>query len=201
MALEQAAALVGNHAQELNHTHSAATFRGIALGVVAGLVPIAVPGLPEPLPLGLAGGPLLVAIVLGRLGSLGRVVWHMPEVANRACRNLGIVLFLASLGLLAGSGFAAAVATRDGVQWVAVELVITRVPPLAVGWFARAVLRMDFLRISGFLAGSMTDPPALAFANGLAGDEAPATAYATVYPLTMLLRIVIAQVLVVLYCR
>lgn len=200
-ALDRVASLVGNRPQELSHTYFAPIFLGVALGVIVGMVPIAVPGLPEPVRLGLAGGPLLVAIFLGRLGSFGRMVWHMPENANRSLRELGIALFLACVGLKAGPAFFETVMTSTGVWWLSIGLVVTMAPLLLVGWFAMTVLRMNYLPVSGLLAGSMTDPPALAFANGLAGSEGPATAYATVYPLTMLLRIVLAQVLVVLLCR
>jgi putative transport protein len=200
-ALDRVAALVGNRPQELDHTHFAPIFLGLALGVIVGMIPIALPGLPEPVRLGLAGGPLLVAILLGRLGSLGRLIWHMPQIANLSLRELGIALFLACVGLKAGPAFFDTVATTTGAWWLGLGLVITMVPLLIIGWFAMAVLRMNYLPVSGLVAGSMTDPPALAFANGMAGNEAPATAYATVYPLTMLLRIVLAQVLVVLLCR
>jgi putative transport protein len=200
-ALAQAAKAVGNRPQELNHTHFAPIFLGIALGVIVGVLPIAVPGLPEPVRLGLAGGPLLIAILVGRIGSLGRVVWHMPEVANRSIRELGITMFLACVGLKAGHAFFATVLTGTGATWFALGLLMTMVPLLTVGWFARRRLHMNFVTISGMLAGSMTDPPALAFANGIIGSEGPATAYATVYPLTMILRIVGAQILVILLCR
>jgi len=200
-ALDRVATMVGNRPQELSHTHFAPIFLGIACGVIVGMVPIAMPGLPEPVRLGLAGGPLLVAILLGRLGSLGRLIWHMPAIANLSFRELGIALFLACVGLKAGPAFFDTVMTTTGVWWLGTGLVITMVPLLIVGWFAMTVLRMNYLPVSGLLSGAMTDPPALAFANGLAGSEGPATAYATVYPLTMILRIVLAQVLVVLLCR
>ncbi len=200
-ALTQVAGVVGNQPQELTHTHFAPIFLGIALGVIVGSLPIAVIGLPEPVRLGLAGGPLLIAIVLGRIGSFGRLVWHMPAVANHSFRELGIALFLACVGLKSGPAFFATVATATGLWWAIAGLVISTVPLLLVGWFAHRVLHMNFLPISGLLSGSMTDPPALAFANSIAGSEAPATAYATVYPFTMLLRIVLAQVLVVILCR
>jgi putative transport protein len=198
-ALDHVATLVGNRPKELSHTHFAPIFLGIALGVIVGMLPIAIPGLPEPVRLGLAGGPLLIAILLGRIGSFGRLIWHMPEVANRSFRELGISLFLACVGLKAGPVFFATVMTSTGVWWLITGLII--VPLLIVGWIALTLLRMNYLPVSGLLAGSMTDPPALAFANGLAGCEVPATAYASVYPLTMLLRIVLAQVLVVWLCR
>jgi putative transport protein len=199
-ALEAAAAAVGNQARELDQTHFAAIFLGIALGAAVGLVPVAIPGLPEPLRLGLAGGPLLVAILLGRLGQFGGVVWHMPEIANRTLREFGIALFLASVGLVAGPKFFATAFTPTGGAWALLGLAITMVPLVSVGLGARFLLQMKFGRICGLLAGSMTDPPALAFATGMCGDG-PAAAYAAVYPLAMILRIVIAQVLVAALCR
>lgn len=199
-ALDRVGELLGNKPQALSHTHFAPIFMGIALGVIVGMLPIALPGLPEPVRLGLAGGPLLVAIFLGRAGSIGRLIWYMPDVANRAFREMGIALFLACVGLKAGPAFFDTVLTSTGGWWLCLGLLITMVPLLVVGLFALFVLRMNYLPLCGLVAGSMTDPPALAFASGLAGSEAPATAYATVYPLTMILRIVLAQVLVVLLC-
>jgi putative transport protein len=199
-ALQQAGAVVGNEPKAVNQTHFAPIFLGIALGVIVGSIPVALPGLPAPVQLGLAGGPLLIAILLGRLGSFRRLIWHMPDVANHSFRELGIALFLASVGLKAGPAFFATVMTSTGILWFAIGLVITVVPLVSVGWYARNILKMNFMPISGCLTGAMTDPPALAFANTIAGSEGPSAAYATVYPLTMILRIVLAQVLVVLLC-
>jgi putative transport protein len=199
-ALERAGVVVGNQAKAINQTHFAPIFLGIALGVIVGSIPIALPGLPAPVQLGLAGGPLLIAILLGRLGSFRRLIWHMPDVANHSFRELGISMFLASVGLKAGPAFFATVMTNTGLLWFAIGIVITMVPLLIIGWYARQILKMNFMPISGCLTGAMTDPPALAFANTIAGSEGPSAAYATVYPLTMILRIVLAQVLVVLLC-
>lgn len=199
-ALVRAAAAVGNSMKALNETQFVPLFVGIALGVIAGLLPVAVPGLPVPVRLGLAGGPLLLAILLSRVGHFGRLVWHMPENANLAFRELGIVLFLACVGLKAGQNFFATVFTPTGLAWVGVAVLITMVPLLVVGIIGRFALRLNFMTLSGLIAGSMTDPPALAFAGSLSKSDAPHVAYATVYPLTMLLRIVAAQVLALVLC-
>jgi len=150
---------------------------------------------PVPVRLGLAGGPLLVAILVGRLGRVGPLLWYMPVESNLAFREMGISLFLACVGLRAGEQFFATVFTSTGMLWLLAGLGITVLPLLAVGTFARAALGLDFMTLGGLLAGSVTDPPALAFAGSMARSDAPALAYATVYPLTMLLRILIAQVL------
>jgi putative transport protein len=196
--LDEAAALVGNSTKELNQTHFLPVFAGIGLGVVAGLIPIAIPGLPVPVRLGLAGGPLVAAILLSWLGRIGRVVWYMPAGANLAIRELGIVLFLACVGLKAGSRFMDTLLSQDGPIWLLAGLCITIVPLLIVGTVARVLLKMNFVVLSGLIAGSMTDPPALAFANTLMKSDAPSVSYAAVYPLTMLLRILCAQFLVLL---
>ena len=153
---------------------------------------------PHTLKLGLAGGPLLVAIVLGRIGRVGPVLWYMPGNVNVALRELGMTLFLAAVGLKAGAHLVAALASGTGPMWFGVGVVVTVVPMLIVGAIGRALLKLDYPTLSGVLAGSMTDPPALAFAQGLAGSDAPAVGYAAVYPLTMVLRIVTAQLLVLL---
>jgi putative transport protein len=196
--LDEAAAIVGNSKKELTQTHFLPVFAGIALGVIAGLVPIAMPGLPVPVRLGLAGGPLVAAIVLSWLGRIGKVVWYMPSAANLALRELGIVLFLACVGLKAGSRFMDTLLSQDGPVWLLAGLCITVIPLLVVGIAARVLLKMNFVVLSGLIAGSMTDPPALAFANTLIKSDAPSVSYAAVYPLTMLLRILCAQFLVLL---
>ena len=198
-ALAQAGALIGNQPQALNHTYFAPIFLGIALGVIAGMLPIALPGLPEPVRLGLAGGPLLIAILLGRIGSFGRLIWHMPEVANRSFRELGIALFLACVGLLSAQSFVHYAFSAQGLVWIGCALAISMIPLLIVCVVARLFFKENYTALMGLLAGSCTDPPALAFANGTAGNELPGLAYATVYPLTMLLRVVGAQIFVLLW--
>ena len=163
-----------------------------------GLYPIEVSWLPAPLRLGLAGGPLLVAILISRLGRIGPLVVHMPLNTNRALKDLGIILFLACVGLLAGENFFRTVFTSQGLSWVALGAAVTLLPLLIVGSIGRRFHKMNFMTLSGLLSGSMTDPPALAFATGMARCDSPAISYATVYPLTMILRIVLAQLIALL---
>lgn len=194
-SIERAAGELGNSVKALNETHFIPIFLGIAIGLLVGMIPLAAPGLPQPVRLGLAGGPLLLAILVSRIGNIGPLVWYIPSSANLAFRELGITLFLACVGLKAGPQFFETVPTPSGVLWLAVALFIATVPLLAVGFVARAGLKMNYTSISGLLSGSMTDPPALAFACGAAKSELPSASYATVYPLTTLLRIITAQVL------
>ena len=184
-----------------HETNFVALFIGLVLGIVLGTLPIAVPGLPQPVRLGLAGGPLIVALLLGRFGRIGRQVVYMPVNANLAFRDFGIALFFAAVGLESGARFFATVFSSAGVQWLAAGACLAVVPMLAIGIFARTVLKMNFMDLSGLLAGSSTNPPALAFAINLADSDAPTVAYATVYPLTMLLRILSTQTLALLLFR
>jgi len=195
--LEKAAHALGNALKELNETHFIPFFIGLALGVALGTLPIPFPGLPQPIKLGLAGGPLIVALILGRVGHIGRKVWHMPVNTNLAFREFGIALFFAAVGLNAGAKFFATVFSATGLQWLAAGITVTMMPLLAIGIFARVVLKMNFMDLSGLISGSMTDPPALAFASNIAGSDAPTVGYATVYPLTTLMRILSAQVLAI----
>jgi putative transport protein len=199
--LDRAAATLGNSVKELNETHFIPLFIGIVLGIALGTMPIAFPGLPQPVRLGLAGGPLIVAIVLGRVGHIGRLAVHMPANANLAFREFGISLFFAAVGLEAGGTFFATVFSPVGVEWLLAGVWVTVIPLLLIGTLARLVWKMNFVDLSGLLAGSTTNPPALAFATARAGSDAPTVAYATVYPLTMLLRIVCAQVLALTLIR
>jgi putative transport protein len=199
-SIQKAAVFLGNSLKELNETHFIPLFIGIALGILLGTVPIVVPGLPQPLRFGLAGGALIVALVLGRLGRIGRLALHMPANVNLAFREFGISLFLAAVGLMAGPKFFSTVFSPVGALWLFAGLIVTVPPILVVGVFARAVLKVNFMALSGLVAGSMTDPPALAFASNIARSDAPTVSYATVYPLTMVLRILSAQVLVLLLC-
>lgn len=200
-AMPKVSKALGNSVHALNETNFIPIFIGIALGVIVGTLPIAIPGMPVPVRLGIAGGPLILAIILSRVGRIGPLLWHMPANANVAFRELGIVLFLACVGVKAGEKFFGTVFTNEGLYWLAGGFAITVIPILIVGLFARIVLKLNFTNISGLLAGSMTDPPALAFANAVCGSDAPSVAYATVYPLTMLLRIVTVQVLILIFCR
>ncbi len=197
--LEKAAKDLGDSLARLNQTQFIPIFAGLVAGVLLGLAPMSLPGLSSPLKLGMAGGPLIVALVLSRVGRLGPLVWHMPANTNHAFRELGMTLFLACVGLAAGPKFFATVMSLRGVVWALSAAVICVVPLLAAGLVARRFLKMNFMDICGLLTGSMTDPPALAFASSLAGSDTPAVAYATVYPATMIARIICAQVLVVLF--
>jgi putative transport protein len=198
--LAEVAKLLGNRVHALHETNFMPIFIGIALGVIIGAIPIAVPHVPVPVQLGMAGGPLILAILLSRIGRIGPLVWYMPASANIAFRELGIVLFLACVGLKAGGKFFETVFTSEGLHWLFAGLAITIIPLLLVAFFARFVLKLNSTTISGLLAGSMTDPPALAFAHTISASDAPLLAYATVYPLSMLLRIFTAQILVVVFC-
>lgn len=194
--LDLVAAELGNSMSDLNLPRVIPIFIGILLGVVLGSLPLALPGIPAPVRLGLAGGPLLVAILLSYAGRIGPLLWYLPPNANFLLRELGIVLFLAVVGLNSGGQFVETVLSGDGWRWLLAGAAITLVPLIVVGLFALLVLRLNYLTLTGLLAGSTTDPPALAYANSLTRTAAPALAYSTVYPLTMLLRVVVVQLIV-----
>lgn len=199
-AIDAVAAELGNAHQKLQHVQMLPVFIGIGLGVLLGSIPLFIPGFPAALKLGLAGGPLIMALILGRIGSIGKLYWFMPPSANLALRELGIVLFLAVVGLKSGGDFVATLTQGDGLSWIAYGIFITAIPLLTVGILARMLANMNYLTLCGMLAGSMTDPPALAFANNLhATSGAAALSYATVYPLVMFLRIITPQLLAVLF--
>jgi putative transport protein len=193
-----ARSLFGDQRRHLDEVQFSAVFIGIVLGILLGSIPILIPGLPAPLKLGLAGGPLVVAILLARLGDFGPFVWFMPPVANHALRELGIVLFLAAVGLKAGDQFVDTLIHGDGFRWMGYAVLITLLPLLIVGFVARMVFKVNYLSLSGVLAGSMTDPPALAFANAMSPSAAQSIGYASVYPLVMCMRILAPQILVLL---
>lgn len=198
-SIEKAAQMLGNSLKALNETHFVPLFAGVVAGVALGTLPFSV-GLPQPLRLGLAGGPLIVALVVSRVGRIGPLVWHMPLNANLAFREFGIALFFASVGLMAGPRFFATVFSAQGLVWLGAGVCVTVLPLLAIGIFALAVWRLNFVVVSGLLAGSTTDPPALAFASNICGAHTPSIAYATVFPLTTIMRILVAQVLAVALC-
>lgn len=198
-AINQVKDVLGDSPKRLNHTEIIPVFVGIALGVLLGSIPIAIPGLSSPVKLGLAGGPLIVAIILSRLGNVGPLLWYMPISANFALREVGIVLFLAAVGINSGAGFFERAASMEGLRWVTMGACITLLPLLIVGLIARAFYKVNYLSLCGLLAGSMTDPPALAFAGAMTGSDAPSVSYATVYPLVMLLRVLTGQLIVNLF--
>jgi putative transport protein len=193
--------LLGNSPKQLNHPQVIPIFIGIALGILLGSWPLHFAQVPAPVRLGLAGGPLLAAILLSRVGRIGSVVWYMPLSANFMLREVGITLFLACVGLKSGDQFLPTLLHGQGVFWMLMAALITLIPLLIVGFVARAIYKLNFMSICGLLSGSMTDPPALAFANSIAGSDSPSVAYATVYPLTMFLRVLSAQLLVLFFVR
>lgn len=192
--------MLGDSLKALNETHWVPLFGGVVLAIALGTLPIPIPGIPEPLRLGLAAGSLIVAMLLGRLCRIGPLAPHMPFNANLALRELGIALFFASVGLMAGPTFFNVVLSERGLLWMGAGACVTIVPLLVVGAAAITLWRQDFVTLSGLLAGSMTDPPALTFATNMCGSDAPMTSYAAVYPLTTLLRIIAAQVLTIALC-
>ncbi|MGN0861425.1 MAG: putative transporter, partial [Candidatus Spyradosoma sp.] len=193
-AVNEVEKVLGNELKRLDHPNLVSIFLGIALGVVFGSIPFALPGLSQPLKLGLAGGPLIIAILLSCWGYKSHLVTYTPIAANLMIREIGILLFLASVGLGAGNGFLQAV-LGGGYWWVLIGFCITTVPLLVVGFVARGVFKLNYYSVMGLVAGATTDPPALAYANSVAQNEAPNVAYATVYPLTMFLRVLTAQLL------
>lgn len=197
--IEQVAALFGNSEKRLNHPEIIPIFVGVVLGVIVGSWPFEIPGVPAPVKLGLAGGPLLVAIVLSRIGRIGPLVWYLPSSANFILREVGIVLFLACVGLKSGDRFVETLVQGDGLKWMAFASLITLVPLVTVGVIGRLFLKTNYLTICGLLAGSMTDPPALAFAGSVTNSDEPTVSYAAVYPLTMILRVLLAQLIVLLF--
>ncbi|HDR0642701.1 putative transporter [Pasteurella multocida] len=197
--LNQAVSILGNAQQKLQQVQMLPVFIGIGLGVLLGSIPFHIPGFPVPLKLGLAGGPLVVALILARIGSIGKLYWFMPPSANLALREIGIVLFLAVVGLKSGGNFVDTLVNGSGLEWMLYGVFITFVPLMIVGIVARLYAKMNYLSLCGLLAGSMTDPPALAFANAIKEESgASALSYATVYPLVMFLRIISPQLLAIL---
>lgn len=195
-AIDAVAAMMGNAQHKLQQVQMLPVFIGIGLGVLLGSIPFYVPGFPAALKLGLAGGPLVAALILSRVGSIGTLHWFMPPSANLALRELGIVLFLSVVGLKSGGQFLDTLTNGPGLSWMAYGMLITLVPLLTVGVLARAVGKLNYLSLCGLLAGSMTDPPALAFANAMHPTSgAAALSYVTVYPMVMFLRIIAPQLL------
>ena len=197
-AAEALAKVVGNAPAHLDHPNMLAIFIGIFAGVLLGSIPVFVPGLPTGLRLGVAGGTLVLAIILARVQRIAGLTWYMRPGANNLMREIGILLFMACVGLYAGTGFVDTVVNGPGLRWMGIGAIITFVPLFTAALFCRAVWKINFPTICGMLAGSMTDPPALAFAMQYYGGEVAATGYSTVYPVTMILRILMGQLLVLL---
>lgn len=191
--------MMGNSMRRLNAPNIATIFIGIFIGILFGSFPIAIPGMPVPLKLGLAGGPLIIAILIGRYGYRMKLVTYTTTSANMMLREIGLVLFLASVGIKAGDGFVNTVIQGDGLKYVYTGILITVIPILIVGTISRLKYKFNYFTIMGMIAGTYTDPPALAYANQVCSHDAPSTGYSTVYPLSMFLRIFTAQ-LIVLFC-
>lgn len=199
-AVNRVASVMGNSVKRLNAPNIATIFIGIFVGILFGSIPVAIPGIPVPLKLGIAGGPLIIAILIGRYGYKVHLVTYTTTSANMMLREIGLVLFLASVGIKAGEGFFETVVQGDGLKYVYTGFFITVIPLLIVGMIARWRYRFNFFTVIGMLAGACTDPPALAYANSICSKEAPSVGYSTVYPLTMFLRIFTAQIIVLFFC-
>lgn len=191
--------ILGNSLETMNHPQIVPIFIGITLGVIMGSWPFFIPGIPSAIKLGLAGGPLIVAILLSRIGNWGTMTWHLPKSSNIILKDIGIVLFLACVGLHSGDQFVNTLVNGEGFYWMACSVLITLLPLVLVAFVAKGIYKTNFLSVCGLLAGSMTDPPALAFANSFSNTSAVSIAYATVYPLVMILRIISAQLIIILF--
>ena len=194
-AVERVAGVLGNQLKRLDTPNIVTIFVGIFLGILLGSLPIAFPGIPTPVKLGLAGGPLVVAILIGRFGHKLKLVTYTTMSANLMLREIGIVLFLASVGIEAGAHFVETVVEGSGLLYVGYGFLITVIPLLIIGMIARFYCKVNYFTLMGLIAGSNTDPPALAYANQASGNDAPAVGYSTVYPLTMFLRILAGQMI------
>lgn len=199
-AVERVSNKMGNSLKRLDHPNIVTIFVGIFLGILFGSLPIAIPGIPTPVKLGLAGGPLIVAILIARFGYKLKLVTYTTMSANLMLREIGLALFLASVGIKAGANFVQTVVEGDGLLYVGCGFLITVIPIIIMGLVARLKYKLNYFTLMGLIAGSTTDPPALAYANQTAGNDAPAVGYSTVYPLAMFLRILTAQVIILVLC-
>lgn len=191
--------VLGNSMKRLNEPNLITIFVGIALGIILGSIPFSFPGIPQPVKLGLAGGPLIVAILISRFGYHYKLITYTTQSANLMLREIGIAMFLACVGLSAGEGFVDTIVNDGGVAWIGYGFIITVVPLLIIGCVARYFFKINYFTLMGLIAGSTTDPPALAYSNATAGNDAPSVGYATVYPLTMFLRVLTAQLMILFF--
>ena len=191
--------VLGNSMKRLNEPNLITIFVGIALGIVLGSIPISFPGIPQPVKLGLAGGPLVVAIRISRFGYHYKLITYTTQSANLMLREIGITLFLACVGISAGDGFVDTIVNNGGFAWIGYGFIITFVPLMIIGCIGRYFCKVNYFTLMGLIAGSTTDPPALAYSNATAGNDAPSVGYATVYPLTMFLRVLTAQLLILFF--
>lgn len=199
-AVNRVAAVMGNSIKRLDAPNIATIFVGVFIGILFGSIPVAIPGIPVPIKLGIAGGPLIIAILIGRYGYKVHLVTYTKTSANMMLREIGLMLFLASVGIKAGDGFLETVIQGDGVKYVYTGFLITIIPILIIGIIARKKYKFNYFTIMGMIAGTYTDPPALAYANSICSKEAPSIGYSTVYPLSMFLRIFTAQIIVLFFC-
>ena len=197
-AVDRLAARLGNSHEHLDHPNILTIFVGIFIGILFGSLPIVIPGMPTPVKLGLAGGPLIISILISRFGYRMKLVTYTTVSANLMLREIGLAIFLASVGIKAGGNFISTVVEGDGLLYVLCGFLITVIPILCIGPVARYRYKMNYFTLMGMIAGTYTDPPALAYANQTAGNDAPALGYTTVYPLAMFLRIITAQVLILI---
>lgn len=191
--------VLGNSMKRLNEPNLITIFVGIALGIVLGSIPISFPGIPQPVKLGLAGGPLVVAILISRFGYHYKLITYTTQSANLMLREIGITLFLACVGISAGDGFVDTIVNNGGFAWIGYGFIITFVPLMIIGCIGRYFCKVNYFTLMGLIAGSTTDPPALAYSNATAGNDAPSVGYAIVYPLTMFLRVLTAQLLILFF--
>ena len=191
--------VLGNSMKRLNEPNLITIFVGIALGIVLGSIPISFPGIPQPVKLGLAGGPQVVAILISRFGYHYKLITYTTQSANLMLREIGITLFLACVGISAGDGFVDTIVNNGGFAWIGYGFIITFVPLMIIGCIGRYFCKVNYFTLMGLIAGSTTDPPALAYSNATAGNDAPSVGYATVYPLTMFLRVLTAQLLILFF--
>lgn len=198
-AIEKVEKVLGNSMKRLNEPNIITIFIGIFLGIFLGSIPMMIPGIPQPVKLGLAGGPLVVAILISRFGYKYKLVTYTTMSANLMLREIGITLFLACVGISAGEGFVDTIVNNGGLAWIGYGIIITAIPLMIVGFIGRYFCKLNYFTLMGLIAGSMTDPPALAYANTTAGNDAPSVSYATVYPLTMFLRVLTAQLLILFF--
>lgn len=191
--------VLGNSLKRLNEPNIITIFIGIFLGILLGSIPIVLPGIPQPVKLGLAGGPLVVAILISRFGYKYKLITYTTMSANLMLREIGITLFLACVGISAGEGFVDTIVNNGGFAWIGYGFIITTIPLLIVGSIGRYFCKINYFTLMGLIAGSTTDPPALAYSNATAGNDAPSVGYATVYPLAMFLRVLTAQLLILFF--
>jgi len=199
-AMKNIEQVLGNQMKRLNEPNLAPIFIGVFLGILLGSIPFHFPGVPQPVKLGLAGGPLIVAILISVFGPKYHLVTYTTLSANLMLREIGICLFLSCVGIEAGENFVPTLLHGGGLSWVGYGVLITLIPLLTIGIAGRWMLKINYYTLMGLLAGSTTDPPALAYSNAIAGNDAPTVSYATVYPLTMFMRVLAAQLLILFFC-